>query len=332
MLNIYTMTAGIFDDSMEEIKQAIYSSSNAVFGNGFFELAYGIALIWIGGMIAFRKIQTDEIAHKFIWTLIMFGVVKLILFNEIYYHHLVDILNIPRDVFLKSMQELSKTINKNATTENIINTLYLAITQLSDNMFKQGGLTNLAPYIYGGIVFITGMILILVTILNTIFSIFLSDITMALLPLVIVTLIWKKTEYVFFAWVKLYISISLYAPFTILFGIISIKVVDLTMSLSTAITKDINASVEYIIVLVLAQALIILGIFKIPNIINQLIGSSNEGSSLTSGIGTISAGGAIMSAISKYTGMSATGKVAGKGLKAGGKVLGKNIAEKIQMR
>ena len=57
------------------------------------------------------------------------------------------------------------------------------------------------------------------------------------------------------------------------------------MVTAKAIDTSFEQNIQYILVLILAQGLVIIAVFKIPNIINQLIGSSNEGSSLTSGVG-----------------------------------------------
>lgn len=121
-----------------------------------------------------------------------------------------------------------------------------------------------------------------------------------------------------------------------LFGLVSIKVVDLTMVTAKAIDTSFEQNIQFILVLILAQGLVIIGVFKIPNIINQLIGSSNEGSSLTSGVGTLSAGGAIVGAVSKYSGVSFSASKAGKVAKsAGGAIvsgLKDTLANKVQIR
>lgn len=334
--NIYNILVGIFSGTMDDIQKGIYDSAALIFDNAFFNAALAIAIGWIGFMIAFKKFSSEEAAHKVIFTLLLFGVVKTILFNEAYYNYFIDIVNVPRDAFTQVVYDLVKNINDKATIDTIIQTFFIALKQITSAIFEQGSWNNIIPYIYGFIVWVVGVFLLLVMILNAIFSLFLSNLVIALLPLVLPTLIWKKTEYVFVSWIKLYVSVSLYLPFTMLFGVILIHITDMTMKVAGVITQDFASNIDFLIALVVAQALIAIGIFKIPNIVNQLVGSSNEGSSLTSGVGTLSAGGALVSGFSKYTGLSFAAKHSANAAKKGGtraydKMMDR-MKEKVQMR
>lgn len=334
--NIFKYLIAIFENVTGDIQNGLYQSSRMIFDNGFFNIAFTFAIIYIGFMIAFKKFGSEEIAYKSIWTILVFSTVKMLLINHSVYQNLIDIFNLPRETFTTAIHSLVRKANGSADVENIINSLYSAQTLITKSIFDKGGITDIAPFIYGIIVWFSGSLLMLVIILNTVFSIFLSEIVLALLPLIIPTLIWKKTEYVFFSWIKLYISVSLYAPFTILFGLVSIKVVDLTMVTANAVDESFEQNIQFILVLILAQGLVIIGVFKIPNIINQLIGSSNEGSSLTSGVGTLSAGGAMVSSFSKYTGLKFAGQAINKTAKsASGAMVNRakdTFANKVQIR
>ncbi|MDN5079941.1 type IV secretion system protein [Aliarcobacter butzleri] len=334
--NIFKTLQGIFENVTGDIQNGLYQSAKTIFDNGFFNIAFAFAIIWIGFMIVFRKFNSEEMAYKSIWTICVFSFVKLMLLEQSMYQNMIDVFNLPRNAFIMAINDLVKRTNSTADVQTIINTLYASQSLITKTIFDKGGLTEIAPFFYGFIVWFTGSLMMLVIILNTVFSIFLSEIVLSLLPLVLPTLIWKKSEYVFFSWIKLYISISLYAPFTMLFGLISIKVIELTMKIANAIDKDFEQNVQYILVLVLAQGLVIIAVFKIPNIINQLIGSSNEGSSLTSGVGTLSAGGAMVSSFSKYTGLTYTAsKVGGIASKTAGAVTTKirdTLKDKVSIR
>lgn len=334
--NIFKTLQGIFENVTGDIQNGLYQSAKTIFDNGFFNIAFAFAIIWIGFMIVFRKFNSEEMAYKSIWTICVFSFVKLMLLEQSMYQNMIDVFNLPRNAFIMAINDLVKRTNSTADVQTIINTLYASQSLITKTIFDKGGLTEIAPFFYGFIVWFTGSLMMLVIILNTVFSIFLSEIVLSLLPLVLPTLIWKKSEYVFFSWIKLYVSVSLYAPFTILFGLISIKVIELTMKIANAIDKDFEQNVQYILVLVLAQGLVIIAVFKIPNIINQLIGSSNEGSSLTSGVGTLSAGGAMVSSFSKYTGLTYTAsKVGGIASKTAGAVTTKirdTLKDKVSIR
>ena len=190
---------------------------------------------WIGFMIAFRKFNSEEMAYKSIWTICVFSFVKLMLLEQSMYQNMIDVFNLPRNAFLMAISDLVKRTDSTADVQTIINTLYASQSLITKTIFDKGGLTEIAPFFYGFIVWFTGSLMMLVIILNTVFSIFLSEIVLSLLPLVLPTLIWKKSEYVFFSWIKLYISISLYAPFATLFGSISVKVITLTIAIANAI-------------------------------------------------------------------------------------------------
>ncbi|MFW3352894.1 type IV secretion system protein [Aliarcobacter butzleri] len=334
--NIFKTLQGIFENVTGDIQNGLYQSAKTIFDNGFFNIAFAFAIVYIGFLIAFKKFGSEEMAYKSIWTICVFSFVKLMLLEQSMYQNMIDVFNLPRNAFLMAISDLVKRTNSTADVQTIINTLYASQSLITKTIFDKGGLTEIAPFFYGFIVWFTGSLMMLVIILNTVFSIFLSEIVLSLLPLVLPTLIWKKSEYVFFSWIKLYISISLYAPFTMLFGLISVKVITLTIAIANAIDKDFEQNVQYILVLVLAQGLVIIAIFKIPNIINQLVGSSNEGSSLTSGIGTLSAGGAMVSSFSKYTGLTYTAsKVGGIASKTAGAVTTKirdTIKDKVSIR
>lgn len=315
MGNLYEVISGIFSKATGTLTTGIYEGASGVFNNAFYETILTLSIISLGFAIAFRRIESEELAHKFIWTLAMLILSKMLIFNKVYYEYLVEIINIPRDVFIELINGLIDSVNSEAKIEKIISNLELALYSISSTLFAQGNWNNLLPYLYGAVCWITGTFLILVTLINTVFALFLSDIVIAIAPFVIPTLAWKKTEYVFFSWIKLYVSLSLYAPFTLAFGVVTVYIAEYTQLVAISVGEDVEKNVMLIIGLVVTQCLCALAIFKIPNIINQLIGSANEGSSMTAGIGTISAGATVMAGVSKFTGMSFMGKSMGKGAK-----------------
>lgn len=319
---LYESVNNILSESMNEIIEGLYRGAHLIFTNDFFEVALGISFAIIGYMIAFRRIKDEEIAHKIVWTLMIFSLVYTVLYDKDWYNFLIEVLNLPMEAFVSMIKSIVTSVDDEATISNIINRIHLANTSLVNALLDKGSVTNPIPALYGFVVWLTGSFLIIVILINGVFSLFLSQVVLALAPLVLPFLIWKKTEYIFFNWAKLYISVSLYAPFTLLFGLISIKVADLTLKTLTIVQHDFVEGIVFLASLIIVQLLVALGIFKIPNLINQIIGSSNEGSSLTSGVGTISAGGAIMGAFSKYTGMKFAGNKIGAQASKAGRAIG----------
>ncbi|MGB7402382.1 MAG: type IV secretion system protein [Arcobacter sp.] len=321
--DIYNLVNGILFQSTNEITSGLYNGARIVFDKGFFISAMAIAIAYIGWKIAWSKTKNDEALYSAVWMLIMFAIVQLMIKQGNYYQWFIDGVNIPRDTFVEMINTIVTNVNPHAGLENILNTLMTTTNSIASASFANGSLTNWLPFAYGIIAYLTGTFLIIIIVVMTLFSKFLSNITMALLPFVVVTLLWKKTEYVFFAWIKLYISLSLYAPFTMIFGLVSIHVVNLSMSISQNLAHDYMNSAEMILILVIVQGIIIIGIFKIPNIINQLIGSANEGSSMTSGVGALSSGATLLMGAAKYTGLVKGGQIGASGAKAGGSYLAK---------
>ncbi len=328
--DIFLTINGVLENAMEKIIDGLYNGSHTVFSSSFFESALAISIGVIGYLIMFRKLKDEEIAYKIIWTLMVFSVVYTILYNQTWYDYLIEILDLPRDAFTELIKSIVVGINNEATIGNVINRIHNANISLVGFLWDMGGVTNPIPVIYGLIVWLIGSFLVIVILLTAVFSVFLSQIVLALLPLILPFLIWKKTEYIFFNWAKLYISISLYAPFTLLFGLISIEVANLSVDTLNAMQNDFKSSIVYLASLIITQLLVALAIFKIPNIINQIIGSSNEGTSLTSGVGTISAGAAMVGTFSKYTGMKFAGKHIGAQAGRAGRVLGAHAMDKVK--
>ncbi len=334
--DIYSLVVGIFNDAMVNITNGLYDGGSRVFNADFFESALALTLVIIGYMIATKKLKDEELAQKLIWTMIIFTLVKLIMWDKEYYDTLIEILDLPREIFLNMINYLISATNSDARIDIIIRRIVTSQNTLTNYLYDQSSLTNLAPFIYSFILWLTGTFLILVILLTAVFSIFLCQVVLALSPLIIPFLIWKKTEYIFFNWAKLYVSVSLYAPFTLLFGLLSVSTSEFSIVVIEQVQNDFKASTQYLIALVLIQLLTALAIFKIPNLINQVIGSSNEGGTLTSGVGTISTGGAIIGAVSKYTGLTLASKGAKTAVQAGAKkaakVSGDYLRDRISMR
>ncbi len=333
---IFESISAVFEKAMYQINTGLYNGAHTVFNNDFFSSALGLSIVFIGYMIAFRKIKDEEIAYKMIWTLTIFSVVHTVLYNKSWFEYIIEVVDLPREAFLSLIKTVVLSANQEASIGNVINRISQANISLSNYLYDIGGATNLMPMIYGILTFITGTFLLLAILVMSIFSIFLSNVALSLLPFILPFLVWKKTEYIFFNWTKLYISISLYAPFTLLLGLVSIETANLSIQTLNTIQQDFNKSTIYILSLMLMQILTALAIFKIPNLINQVIGSSNEGTSLTSGVGTISAGAAALGAAAKYSGLNIAGNVAKKGaVKAGGAVANRAsdyMKNRIKMR
>lgn len=305
MTDIYKAVLGILNTALEGIQDSLYTSAANMFNNDFFNIAFTLSVCYIGYLLMFQKFKTEEAAYKVIWLIFIFVIVKGIIFQESLYLFFMQIINAPANALLQMLTDLVSGVNKNANIETIIENLVSSLASVHDTIYDKGSWDNLTPYIYATFLYLCGTFLIVSILIFSAFSIFLAKVVLALSPFIIIFLLWKKTEYIFFNWLRLYVSLSLYPPMTILFGLVCHEVAEYMKRVVTGLTEGgFDGVIGVCIVLVLVS----LGIYKIPNIINQVIGSANEGNSITSGLGTVSAGVTLISGAAKVMGAKFAGQ------------------------
>lgn len=319
MVGIFKAVNGMFDEALEGIQTGLFNSGAALFDNAFFNVAFYLSICYIGFLLMFQKMKTEESAYKLIWLIIIFTIVKGILLQQSLYIFFMQIINAPANTLLQMITGFVTSINGNANIENIIESIVTSLTDTHNIIYAQGSWDNFMPYIYATALYLCGTFLIVGILLFSVFSIFLAKTVLALSPFVIIFLLWKKTEYIFFNWLRLYVSLSLYAPMTVLFGLVCIKVSEHMKKVTTGLAEG---GFNDVVGVCIALVLIALAMFRIPNVINQIIGSSNEGSSLTSGIGTLSAGAAIVGTVAKVSGAKFVGEASGSKI---GNLMGKGM-------
>lgn len=305
MVGIYKAVNGIFDNALTGIQSGLYESAASLFNNAFFNIAFTLSLCYIGFLLMFQKLKTEESAYKLIWLIVVFTLVKGVISQQGLYQFFMQIINAPANALLQMLNGLVSGINQNANLETIVENLVTALRNIHDTIYEKGNWDNMGAYIYALMLYVCGTFVIVAIMLFSIFSIFLAKTTLALSPFIIIFLLWKKTEYIFFNWLRLYVSLSLYPAMTILFGLVCHEVAEYMKRVASGLAEG---GFDGVIGVCIALVLVGLGVFKIPNIINQVIGSSNEGSSMTSGLGTISTGAALVGGVAKWTGAKFAGK------------------------
>jgi type IV secretion system protein VirB6 len=315
MEGIYKEMIGIFDEALETIHDGLYESGAALFNNMFFNLAFTLTVCYLGYLLMFQKMKTEELAYKMIWLIIVFTLVKGILAKQWLYIFFLEIINAPANSLLEMVRHIVTGANENANLENIVETLIFALRNVHDTIYAKGSWDNWLPYMYALLLNLAGTFTIVAILLFSIFSIFLAKTVLALSPFIIIFLLWKKTEYIFFNWLRLYVSLSLYPAMTVLFGLVCYQVAKYMQNVATGLPEG---GFEEVIAICIALVLVGLAVFRIPNIINQVIGSANEGSSLSGGLATMSAGAALVAGVVKWSGAKLGGEAAGKGLGAAG--------------
>lgn len=294
LAEIYIIIEGILDSSMIPMQKGMWKVASGIFNNSFFEWGLTGIFLYLSFKILTRQIKEDAIVNSIIWALLITALVNIIMYDKQMYNLTLEILNLPRDTLSVAISDFVSNINKEANTENLIKNISISIGGASSKIIDEAGLlSGGSAYLLAGLLWLSGFFLILVMIFMSLISSFLAEFVLIFLPFVLVFVIFRKTENIFFAWVKVYISLSLYEPLCSLFGIVTQKGAEYVIS----ITNNAN-SLDFSTIsgLVLLQVVIGLCLFKIPNLINQVISSSNEGSSFSGAVGTASAAGAVSGA------------------------------------
>lgn len=187
--DIYSLIVGIFNDSMFQITNGLYEGASRVFNNDFFEVAFALSVVMLGFMIMTRKIKDEEISYKIIWLIIIFTVVKTVLWNKEMFDYLIKLLDLPREVFLNMINYLVSSTNADAKLDIIIRRIITSQNTLTNYLYDQSSITNITPFFYSFILWLTGTFLVLVILLTSVFSIFICQVVLSFAPLIIPFLI-----------------------------------------------------------------------------------------------------------------------------------------------
>ncbi len=286
MTNIFNTVSGIFDSAGKELEASMIDSARVLFDNGFFKSAFALLIAGFGYGWALGYIQGD-LGKKAITALVAFGIVIAMMNNNTAYDLMKDTVNLPKNMFysaIKGVAGIGDVADSNALINGIsesMNEIYLIIS-------SKGGITNMGITFIALIIWLVSTFLIFAMCIMLVFSNFLALVVFTLAPMVIPTLIFNKTRGIFFSWIKLYISLTLYAPMTLLFGLITIEVMKQADIITNKLQADFFGNLELVGSLVIAELMIAYGIFQIPSFINQIIGSSNNGMSMSGAVSTMS--------------------------------------------
>ncbi|MBN2965267.1 type IV secretion system protein [Sulfurospirillum sp. T05] len=315
MISLFSGANAILETTTTYVQEGMYRGAQLIYDNAFFTSALTLSIIIFGVMFSFRKFQSEEAVYQVVWTLLVFSFVKTMLLSTNSYDFFVEILRIPSKVFTEAVSQVWQAAGVQKTMKEILDSIQTSNVNLLEMVRAEGGIRNWFPFFISTVIWLVGTFLMVTIIMMLLVSAFLAELVLSLAPLILPALVFSKTQGVFFQWMRLYISLSLYAPFTLLFGVVLIQVNKLIQQGVVALRKEGFAeNTEFILVVIVVQLIVILGIYRIPNIINQIIGSSNEGSSLSGSVGTASAGVTMLMGASKLSGVNLAGKGVEKGM------------------
>lgn len=307
--NIYEMASAVLKGIGTQLKHNIFEASHRLYTNGMFlSFCTLLLLIWL-----FTKIG-NEFSKKDVWKLtvwiITFIFIQAILKNENAYDSVLKVFDLPRDIANAVMGLAMNALDSDPI--KIVEKVQNSLTTININT---GSLLNpnLSNALLYGILWLVSWALIVVMIIFIVFSSFLAVVIKSLMAVILPFLIWNKTRGVFFAWLKLYISLSLYPPFAIFCSILGGSISQYAQEVNLNGISNMNSFAS----MVLTTIFYIMSIFmilKIPGWINQIIGSANDSDSMGAGLAIKTMAQGVGGAI--------------KGLKGGGSS-GGNMGSKI---
>ena len=315
--NAYNQMISLAQEVTLKLVSNSYKSVSSIFNNVISLLLATIAFFWLFKHLKNGTISREEVFKALIFV-IVFVIVYVLLNSKAAFEGIASVLNIPQHLVNSAlaMEDGNVAQRLNRAFYKPYALLYEIAPTIFDNEWKNAkGLTNSLKSIFIGItlggamtivygIFIVmNLILVIAIIIIQMYATFLGGIYLIFLPLTIPLLLIPQTKGIFFACVKSYIGITMYAPLSML----PISILNSAFKVFTANNIEIMILKipYYTLVGIICCIIGILLLYKMPTWISELLGVANQG---------VGAGGAL--------GMM---KVAGMGLGAYGKVAGQNI-------
>lgn len=319
----YGMLTNFAFDLTKELISKSYKAISSIFNNIVSILLATIAFFWLFNHLKNGTISKEEVFKALIW-IIVFVIVYVLLNSKNAFHEFIQIFYIPQHLIASALalsngNNVAQQINEAFVKPFIILTeipgmvidFYMSEKswyEIFDTLGAMllgaftGGLTALIFAIY----IICNLIVVVAVIIIHMYSIFLSGIYTAFLPIMIPLLLIPQTKSIFFAWVKSFIGITMYVPLSMIGIQIINQCANKIIKESAYNTINIVSNIGiYTLLGICSYVIAILLIYKIPTWISELLGVANQG---------VGAGGAL--------GMM---KTAGMGLGAYGKGVASNI-------
>jgi type IV secretion system protein VirB6 len=293
-LNTFEQLAALFQQVGDNIGAMIYGASKGIYNNEWFVACFSLSILVYGIYIIKDGVNREKIIRAMTF-LMMYAFIWMFLNNKTVYNLTTDIMDIPKTIFSQGLNVvITGSMGKMVLPQDVVIEVSGSFADTAKNILDADGWV--LPKVMYVLFCMTSMVLITAIAGLSIISIFIAEIIFSLFALILPFALWKQTRGLLFSWARTYISYSLYAPFASLFGVFAIKLAEFTKE---ELTKQSISDMDFQIIssVIIGQIIIIFCIFKIPTIINQIIGSQNEGGSLSGAISSLSvAGGAFMGA------------------------------------
>lgn len=301
--NIFDIISKILKKLGDNLTDKIYKASHDIYTNGFV-LSFVSVLVVFWVLSKLKGWERKDTYTIFVYA-ITYIIVLSLLKNKDLFLFVLGIYDFPKNIFNGVIGFIVGADKANPFEIIAIVQNSLTAINIDTGSFWSGyKVANIITY---GIFWLTAFFMIVCLAVMIIFSTFTAILIKSLGAIVIPCLLWNKTRGIYFAWLKLYISLTLYAPFAIFISLMAKE----SSEYASNVTNDNMAGVDSfisIIAVATINLLCIVMLMKIPSWVNQLVGSNNDNDSM--GVGTV-----------LKTGMEAMGGLM-KGAKRGAGALG----------
>ena len=159
--------------------------------------------------------------------------------------------------------------------ESMVNVQFSTINYNFEVMWDKGGFTNPLPIVLSGVYWLVGFMFLIVLIVMTVLSQFMANVILSLGALALPLVIWQPTKSVFFSWLRLYISLSLWAPFALLLSGIPTNAIQ-NIQQGYILTAKSDTLIYAALVSIVLMLFSIFLLVKIPAWVSAIIGSGDS--------------------------------------------------------
>lgn len=326
-MDLYQVITEIFAKVTDEIIVKTFNATQDIFGSGFFNGVIIItALVWLVSKMAKSEQFAVKDTYPILVFLLTFYSVYFITQNQGIYIEVLDLFQMPRNALTYIAQQI---IGDNAHPAEILKSLYVGFQSTQRVLDEADGAWysfNFISKTLSVIFFLLSVILIAVLAFILILSTLIARIILSFGAFMFLCLLWSKTRGFFFSWLKLYLSFSLYAPLGVILGSVALEFGKYASNSAVRMGEAGSIDTFSMLVVIVGMVLSIFMFLKIPNIVNGIIGTSNDSTTGASGVIGFMAGiaGAGVSKMMDYLkgkggqGFSKLGELLSKGKDKGG--------------
>lgn len=287
MNEIYNSIAVIFYNVTNAIIAKVYASTLVLYKGIIPSLFVLFLAIWI-----IKKISSEEgfglrDLYPSVIFVLTFLVVEIVLLNERIYYSFLEIFQIPRNALTSVITGILEDSSSSTNPNDIITSLVTSISATQAILDQADGGWfdfNFTSKLLSVVFWLVSLVLIILVCGITILSTLLARILISFFGFMLPFVLWSKTRGYFGGWLRTYISFSLYAPIAVLFASVAVQFAKYGTSIMLKVGENENIDLMSFMIIIVGFVLCIYFLLKIPNLVNGVVGSSNDSMTGASGI------------------------------------------------